>query len=257
MAEKILVTGGTGLIGLEACRLAIDRGHQVVSVSRRGRPDGYQAWMEAVTWVPADVLEPAAWAAHLAGCLGVVHCVGIAFEQPGEGITFERLNGEAAKEAAAAAERAGVPRFALVSAAVTPPFLSERYLIAKRGAEADLRRRRLQAAILRPAFVYGGHRPWSVALGEGLRTLAAVPGLASPLASLRPLPVRHVAAAALEAVLTGEEGVLFQADIERLAQRFDARLRPVGPNRTFAGVAAGVAAGVLAGAALRTLWRRR
>lgn len=217
---KLLVLGANGLIGGEVCRAAVAAGAEVVGVSRSGPPKGSDSWAERMTWIQADALEPAHWRAHLAGCEAVVHSIGILRERPAEGATFSRINGDTAILAADEAERAGVPTFAFISAALVPPGVSRAYLEHKRRAERYLLTRSLRPLVLRPSLVYGARRPLSMGLGRAWEAAQRLPLAPRAVpASLRPLPVERLARAVLEGVRRPVvRGVLGVADIERLSQ---------------------------------------
>ena len=253
MHEKILVTGGTGFIGRAVCRLALQRGHVVKSVARSGRPDALQPWMHQVEWISADVMKPATWRDHLRGCAAVIHCVGIVREKPGEGITYDRINGESTMLAADEAEAAGVEKFVFLSAHVTPPGLSERYLAAKRRAETHLLNKQdLQSVILRPAYAYGPARRSATALAKLHEGALHLPLIGRRLEVLRPLPVDHVAAAAVRAVTAPHaEGIYEIPGIRRLAQAYDPALSVSSRAGLLPLLAAGTAAGGLIGWLLR------
>ena len=215
---KLLVTGGNGFIGQEVCRIAVGDGHEVVSVARSGRPETDAPWADEVAWVRANVLDPEAWRDHLGGCGAVVHCIGIVSEKPEQGVTFERINGDAADVASWEAEHAGVGRFVFISAAAKPPGVSPRFLSSKRQAESTLRGRGLEESILRPALVYGPGRPPSVVVGTLLKGLSQVPGLGRRLRPNRPLHVDQVALAAVRAATEpGYQGVIDVDNIDYLA----------------------------------------
>ncbi|HEX2205240.1 MAG TPA: NAD-dependent epimerase/dehydratase family protein [Longimicrobium sp.] len=216
---RIVVTGGNGLIGAEVCRLAVEAGWEVAAVARRGRGGVRGAWAERVTWVAADVFRPEEWRAHLEGTDAVVHCVGIAFEDRARGVTFERMNGEAAVVALEEAERAGVGAFVYLSASAKPPFLREAYLTAKRAAEERILAARPRGVALRPGLVYGPARPavYFPALLVRLGTVLPVVGATARAA--RPLHVETVARASLRAAADGGvRGVVDIAAIERLGR---------------------------------------
>ncbi|MFP4600143.1 MAG: SDR family oxidoreductase [Persicimonas sp.] len=153
---KICVLGGSGFVGREVCRLAVAMGHRVVSVSRGGRPAVDEPWVEGVEWVDADVCEPAKWREHLDRCEAVVHCVGIAAEDPRTEQTFERLHHQSVELAAREAEQRGVPKFVFLSAGEQPPAVDPAYLRTKQRAEEALGEHDLDIAILRPVRVRGG-----------------------------------------------------------------------------------------------------
>lgn len=195
----LLVTGGSGFIGREVCRLARKNGHAVASVSRGGAPDRYEPWHDDVEWVAADVLDPGAWRSRLKRVDAVVHSIGIVEESPPES-TFERLNGDAGVIAGLEAERAGVERFVHLSAGVRPPLTRGAYLDAKRRAERALSGLDFGLTVLRPGPVYGAGQPHFPAPVDRLFALLDSLGpLATPLGSSRPLPVGAVARAALAA----------------------------------------------------------
>lgn len=214
---KLLVTGGNGFIGAEVCRVAVAEGHEVVGMGRSGRPAIDGPWTEQVRWLAADVFRPDAWVGHLAGCDAVVHCVGIAWERPERGVTFERFNGNAAVLAADAAERAGVEAFVYLSAAAKPPLLPEAYINAKRRAEREVLGCAFRGVVLRPGFVYGARRGISVPAAALMRAAARVPVLGAGVRRARPLPVERVARAALRAATEpGVRGILEMDAIEAL-----------------------------------------
>ncbi|MDZ7703397.1 MAG: NAD(P)H-binding protein [Trueperaceae bacterium] len=215
--SKVVVTGGSGFIGQQICREALARGHEVVSVSRSGCPAELRsaAWAEGVTWHAGDVLWPERWRGVLAGADALIHCVGIISEQPKQGVTFERLNGDSAIVAAREAERAGVGTLLFLSAAFAPPLTSSRYLANKRRAEQDLLQRDLRTVVFRPGLVYGAGNPaaslWA-SLILAFQALPAVPRYLSPLEHTT------IARAALNAVDTPETAGIYGVDaIRRLA----------------------------------------
>lgn len=217
--KKIVVTGGNGFIGSEVCRRALAAGYATVGVARGGRPDGAGAWAERVEWIAADVLQPEAWRGALDGATAIVHCIGIIREHPGRGVTFERVNGDAAIVVADTAVDAGVGSFVFLSAAEGIPLVSREYLRAKRRAEREIAALPLRSAFLRPGFVYGPGRRASY-LPAALMTVArAVPFVAAWVHPMRALPVGVVARAALRAATEpGIAGVVDTDAIERLGK---------------------------------------
>lgn len=214
MCARILVAGGNGFIGTQICRLAAEAGHEVISLSRHGRPDGDASWMDRVAWLSANILAPEEWRDRLEGCDAVIHAVGIEREKPDEGLTYERMYRDSVEILAWEAEHAGVGRFVCISSSTNPPFRSGRYLESKREGEAHLRGRGFREAILRPSYVYGAGKP-SAMLGNMLQTIVRVPGLRHTLRSFRPLHVEDVARAALRAAVEdGYEGVI---DVDNIA----------------------------------------
>lgn len=110
---KVLVTGGTGVVGRATVTELLRRGHEVRLLSR-GAEEDVGSWDGAVEPFAGDVGYPARIAGVAAGCAAVVHIVGIVEESPPE-LTFERINIGGTRTLVKEAERAGVRRFVFVS----------------------------------------------------------------------------------------------------------------------------------------------
>ncbi|KNE63121.1 hypothetical protein AMAG_08284 [Allomyces macrogynus ATCC 38327] len=87
--KRMLVVGGTGLVGQHVCRAAILRGWHVTSVSRKGSPAWAVPgdWADTVEWISGDVTDPNLPLAQLVRMHdkpvdAVVHAVGILFQTP-------------------------------------------------------------------------------------------------------------------------------------------------------------------------------
>lgn len=215
---KVLVTGANGFIGSEVCRIAVEGGHDVVGLARRGRPAGAGSWAARVEWVVGDVLQPAGWRAHLAGCDAVIHCVGIIREDVRRGATFERVNGDSTITAAEEAERAGVGAFVFVSASAKPPLVGEGYIRGKRRAEARIQELAIRGVILRPGFVYGTGRLPSLPAAAAMKLAGWLPVVGVAARESRPVAVETLARVALRAAADESvRGVVDVGGIERLA----------------------------------------
>jgi NADH dehydrogenase len=217
---KLLVTGGNGFIGRQVCRLAVEAGHQVVSLARGGRPRGAEPWMEGVQWLMTDVFYPHSWNRHLADTDAVVHCIGIIRQRPSRGVTFERLNGDSAILVAREAEQAGVGSFVMLSASAKPLLISLDYIDAKRRAEAEVSAiRGLRSVFLRPGLVHGPGRRVPPPLLHFIDWAATREHLDRLFLDFRPLPVEVVAGACLRAALDpGFVGVLDIDQIRKLGR---------------------------------------
>jgi uncharacterized protein YbjT (DUF2867 family) len=260
MSKTLFVTGASGFIGSEVCRIAILEGHNVIGMSRSGRPHAAGSWADKVDWVNGNVLVPDEWRDHLKGVDAVVHTVGIMRESPQSGHTYERVNGDAAEIVAWEAEQAGVQHFVFLSAEDTLPFISSRYVDAKRRAEANLRGREFHETLMRPYIVYGPGRKASAVAASVIESARKMPGMNGTLNRRRPLHVSQVAMAAVKAATEeGFEGVVPIDNIEYLAaddwkayaSEEDRKLPPVLPV-----AAGGLAAVMLAGLGWR-LFRNR
>ncbi len=149
---RILVTGGSGVIGTGTVTELLRRKHSVVLVSRHARDDAAQ-WPHGVSPHVGDISDATSLRYAATGCDAVMHLAGIVEESPPD-TTFERVNVEGTKNIIAEAERAGVARFVLVSSLGAPVGTSD-YHVSKQKAEAAARKFNGVWTIVRPGNVYG------------------------------------------------------------------------------------------------------
>lgn len=149
---RILVTGGTGVVGVGAVTELLKRQHTVVLVSRHAKDDAAQ-WPYGVIAREGDVSNAASLNGVADGCDAVLHIVGIVEESPPD-VTFERVNVQGTQHMIAEAQRAGVPRFVFVSSLGAPVGTSD-YHVSKQKAEAATRRFAGSWSIARLGNVYG------------------------------------------------------------------------------------------------------
>jgi NADH dehydrogenase len=148
---RILVTGGTGVVGRSAITALLQRGHVVRLFSRRADEDAAQ-WTHGVHPFNGDVTERAALEGSAEGCDTVLHLTGIVSESGTQ--TFERVNVDGTRNVVAEAERAGARKLVFVSSLGAEQGTSA-YHESKRRAEAIVRRFSGAWLILRPGNVYG------------------------------------------------------------------------------------------------------
>lgn len=169
---KILVTGGSGVIGPSTITELIRRGHRVRLLSRNASSNAAE-WPEHVEAFDADVGDAASIEGAAERCGAVVHIVGIASEQPPE-MTFERINVEGTRNVLREAERAGVKRFIFISSLGADRGESP-YHRSKLAAEQQVRGFTGEWLILRPGNVYGPGDGVLSLLLKLVRTLPAIP----------------------------------------------------------------------------------
>jgi NADH dehydrogenase len=169
---RVLVTGGTGVIGASTITALLQRGHTVRLLSRNAERDA-RSWRHGVTPAAGDVSDAASIEGCADGCDAVIHLVAIVEESPPEA-TFARVNVEGTRNVVREAERAGVSRLVYVSSLGADRGVSE-YHRSKRAGEEIARRFPREWVILRPGAVYGpGDEHLSVML-KLVRTLPVVP----------------------------------------------------------------------------------
>lgn len=170
-AMRILVTGGTGVVGRSTVTALIQHGHVVNLLSRRARRDALQ-WSQGVHPFPGNVADPPTIAPAIEGCDGVLHLTSIVDESGSD--TFERINVEGTRNVVRAAEQAGVRRVVFVSSLGADTGQSP-YHQSKRRAEAIVRAFRGEWIVVRPGNVFGPGDEQISLLLRMVRTLPTLP----------------------------------------------------------------------------------
>jgi uncharacterized protein YbjT (DUF2867 family) len=148
---KVLVTGGTGVVGRGTVTELLSRGHEVVLLARHATEDARQ-WPTGVTPFQGDVANAASIRGAATGCQVVLHMVGIV-EESGTA-TFEAVNVQGTANILAETERAGVRRFIYVSSLGAPAGESGYHQSKARGEQLT-RGFSGKWTIVRPGNVYG------------------------------------------------------------------------------------------------------
>ncbi|MGQ0713928.1 MAG: NAD-dependent epimerase/dehydratase family protein [Gemmatimonadaceae bacterium] len=169
---KVLVTGGTGVVGTAAVRALVAHDHEVRIFSRNAVRD-VERWPKGVEAFTGSVGDAASLRGSMEGCDVVLHIAGIVAEQPPE-ITFARVNVEGTRNLVREAERADVGRVIYISSLGADRGTSE-YHRSKRAAEDITRQFRNAWLILRPGNVYGPGDDVISLLLKMVRTLPAIP----------------------------------------------------------------------------------
>lgn len=168
---RILVTGGTGVVGSSTVTALVQRGHVVTLFSRHAKRATRQ-WPHGVHPLPGSVTNLASLAGAAAECEAVLHLTGIVDETGAE--TFEGVNVEGTRNVLREAERAGVRRFIYVSSLGADAGRSP-YHESKRKAEVLVREFAGEWVILRPGNVLGPGDEQVSMLLRMVRTMPAIP----------------------------------------------------------------------------------
>ena len=180
---KVLVTGGTGVIGEGVIPELIARGHSVRLLSRHAEDDARQ-WSEVEPF-EGNVADPTSLTGAADGCDAVLHIAGIVEEKPPQ-VTFQSVNVEGTRNMLEEAKRADVQRFVFVSSLGADTGESE-YHKSKKAAEELVMQSDLQWTIVRPGNVYGpGDEVVSLIL-KMVRVLPAVPVIDSGEQEFQPI----------------------------------------------------------------------
>ena len=194
---KVLVTGGTGVVGRAAVGELVRRGYSVRLLSRGALEDAKE-WGDKVEPWPASVSERDAITGSADGCDVVLHLAGIVAESPPE-LTFEIVNVDGTRNLLRETERAGVQRFIYVSSLGADRGESP-YHRSKRGAERVVENFRGGWIILRPGNVYGPGDEVVSLLLQMVRTLPVLPVIGGGEDRFQPIWVDDLAQAIASAV---------------------------------------------------------
>ncbi len=169
---RVLVTGGSGVIGAGLIPELLDGGHQIRLLSRHPE-ESSREWPTSVESFEADVANADHLHGAAEGCEAIVHIAGIVAEVP-PGITFESVNVAGTRNLLNEALHAGAPKFVFISSLAAERGLSA-YHKSKYAAEELVRAYQGPWIIVRPGNVYGpGDEVMSLLLGMQ-RTLPAIP----------------------------------------------------------------------------------
>lgn len=156
--SKVLVTGASGFVGRYVVRELIARGYGAVCLARdtekmrRVVPDVAAAQL---TVVKGDLNDAESLRRAAQQAQAVIHLVGIIFDLPLKGQTFQRVHVEGTRRVMDAAKQAGMRRFAYVSAIGARPDGPSEYHRTKHQAEEIVRNSGLEWTIFRPSIIHG------------------------------------------------------------------------------------------------------
>lgn len=199
---KVLVTGGTGVVGEAAVTELLRHGHSIRLMSRHAEEDSAR-WPERVEPWPGSVADRETVAGCAHGCDAVLHIAGIVEETPPD-VTFQKVNVEGTRNLVREAERSSVQRFVHLSSLGADVGASP-YHRSKREAEAIVGGFRGSWTVLRPGNVYGPGDEVISALLQMVRTLPAVPTVSGG-SSFQPLWHEDLAEAIAQAVERNDLG---------------------------------------------------
>ena len=169
---KVLVTGGTGVVGQAVVTELLRRGHSVRLLSRNAKEDAAQ-WTGGVEPWPASISDTDKIRGSADGCDVVLHVAGIVTETPPE-VTFDSVNVDGTRNMLSETERAGVGRFIYLSSLGADTGKSP-YHRSKRRAESLVEKFRGGWIVMRPGNVYGPGDEVVSLLLQMVRSLPAIP----------------------------------------------------------------------------------
>ena len=223
---RVLVTGGTGVVGRATVDELLARGHEVRLMSRHAQDD-VKEWPHRVEPYPGDVSNEVEVRGAADGCEAVIHLTAVVSESPPD-VTFEKVNVTGTAHLVREAERAGVQRFVYVSSLGADRGDSP-YHQSKLKGEQVAKTFNGNWIIVRPGNVYGsGDEQLSLIL-KMVRSLPAVPVIAGGDRPFQPIWASDAGAALAIAAerddlagrvleIAGPDQTTFDAVVDRLAR---------------------------------------
>jgi nucleoside-diphosphate-sugar epimerase len=171
LSLSVTVFGGTGFAGSRVCKLLIEKGAAVSSISKSGVAPKWsrdEEWPKQVEWKSADLLSTSddALDAIVGTPDAVVSCVGVIGTDPS---TLLEGNGSANKAAFASAKRGGkLKRVAFISVGSEVDACKESWLpeffksyfegkiVAEKAAIDSVDGDSSKVCLVKPTFIYGG-----------------------------------------------------------------------------------------------------
>ena len=198
--RTVTVFGGTGFLGRRVVRHLRTHGFSVRIASRHPNRGHELFGLDdpQVQSVEADIHDERSIASALAGVYGAVNAVSLYVERGRE--TFHSVHVEAAERVAAQARRAGVERLAHVSG-IGSDAASPSLYIRKRGeGELAVRTAFVDAALIRPAVMFGPDDAFLTTILGLLGRLPVYPMFGRGRTKLQPAYVEDVAEAIARAL---------------------------------------------------------
>jgi len=157
---NVLVTGGTGYIGMRLVAALTSRGHSVRALVR---PASAHRLPEHVVTVAGNALNAASVSSVAEASDTLVHLVGTPHPNPSKAEEFRRVDLESIRASVAAAKQRHIAHLVYVSVAHPAPAM-QAYVAARVEGEAAVVEAGLTATILRPWYVLGPGHWWPVML---------------------------------------------------------------------------------------------
>jgi len=153
---RVAIVGGTGFVGSYICEAVAAAGHDLVLLVREGS-EGKAEQARHARLVTGDLSSRDSLDDLVSGCDAVIYNVGILRESRRDGITFEAMQFEGARNTVDAARGAGVRRLLLMSAnGVKEP--GTPYQETKHRAERYALESGLRVTVFRPSVIFGDPR---------------------------------------------------------------------------------------------------
>ncbi len=198
---RVFVSGGTGFVGRYVVRKLIEEGYEVhLGVRNREKAKslfGEQVFVHEVDFSSRESIKGALERAK-PNCL--IHLIGILYEEPSKGITFESVHYKLSVDLYEAAKEVGVRKVLHMSALGTHEEAPSRYHRTKWWAERHLMESGLTFVIFRPSIILGPEQRLFSDMDRITRWLRVVALPDGGSYAFQPVDVRDVAEAFVRSV---------------------------------------------------------
>jgi NADH dehydrogenase len=226
----VLLTGARGFVGREVRRQLLEKGWEVVAISRHQRSDEARP---GVIQVAADVADEG-WQRWCGGCSAAIHLVGIIREVPREGVTFDRAHRLTTERVISACREIGIQRLVHMSALGTRANAATAYHRTKWQGEEAVRGSNLAWTIFRPSLIFGPGDGFTSALAPAVKRFPVFPVFGSGTYAMQPISVAEVAHCFVAALddpaavgqtydLGGPEALTYDEVLRRIADALGVR----------------------------------
>lgn len=207
---NITIFGGSGFIGEKLAEELVNRGHNVTSISRSGKPtDLSSSWSTKVQWFRSDISNDTHWHKSVKNADWVIDTIGILFEQPHKNITYNRFILRPVESILNYLNEHNPTAHFLFISANSAPFPLRKYMDAKLQAEQLIKENPQQHVIIYPSLVVDKKRYFSVISSFGINFLNAIPGIRNLTQSYAPIS-REKLALEISNVIEGQSSVYTQ-----------------------------------------------
>ncbi|MBO0468868.1 NAD(P)H-binding protein [Enterococcus plantarum] len=175
---QITIFGGSGFIGQKLSEELIDRGHNVLCISRNGKPSNLTTdWARKVHWVRSDILTDTHWHSAVQKADWVIDAIGILREQPTKNVTYDRFILEPVRLILTYLNTQATPAKFLFLSANSAPFPLRNYMNTKLQAEQLIKEQASEPVIIYPSLVVDKERFSSVISAAAINFLKKIPGI--------------------------------------------------------------------------------
>lgn len=195
---RVLLTGATGFVGRGVLRELVTRGHHPVCLVRdveRLRLQASRLGSDRFEAVPGGLFDDAALTKAATGADAAIHLVGIIFEHPLAGQTFQRIHVKGTQRIVDACKAAGIRRIVHMSALGARPRAASEYHRTKWIAECLVRESGLDWTLFRPSVIHGPDGEFMCMMKTlvGSVGMPVIPYFGDGQAKLQPVSVKDVA----------------------------------------------------------------